>query len=215
MPEPIEAVLFDFGGVFTDSPFDAAERLGRELGLPARELLELLFGPYERDTDHPWHRLERGEIGVGAAGREIAALASARGVELELARAFRAMGSGAVKQVVIDHTRALRRRGYRTALVTNNLAEFREGWRQMLPVAELFELVIDSSEVGVRKPDPAIFRLALEGLGGLAPERAVLLDDFPGNVSAARRLGLHAVLVAADPRPALCELDALLAAHPA
>lgn len=211
MPEPIEAILFDFGGVFTDSPFAAVETLGSELGIPAGEVMQLLFGPYDRDTDHPWHRLERGEIGVVAAGRGIAELAAARGIALELERAFRAMGRGAVKQVVVERTRALRGAGYRTALVTNNLAEFREGWRRMLPVDELFEFVVDSSEVGVRKPDPAIFRLALERLGGLAPGRAVFLDDFPGNVSAARALGMHALLVGADPLPALRDLDALLA----
>jgi putative hydrolase of the HAD superfamily len=70
--------------------------------------------------------------------------------------------------------------------------------------------VIDSSEVGVRKPDPAIFSLALRELGGIAPEHAVFLDDFPGNVAAARRLGMHGVLVEEDPSGALAELERLV-----
>jgi putative hydrolase of the HAD superfamily len=80
----------------------------------------------------------------------------------------------------------------------------------MLPLAELFDAVIDSSEVGMRKPDPAIFSLALRELGGVAPEHAVFLDDFAGNVEAARRLGMHGVLVEDDPSGALAELERLV-----
>ncbi len=65
MPREIHAVLFDFGGVFTDSPFAALEELSDELGIGPRELLEIVFGPYDDDTDHPWHRLERGEVSLG------------------------------------------------------------------------------------------------------------------------------------------------------
>jgi epoxide hydrolase-like predicted phosphatase len=210
VPQTIDAVLFDFGGVFTDSPFAAIDTLGRELGIPAADVMQLLFGPYDRDTDHPWHRLERGEIRIAEAAQEISALAAARGVPLQLERAFRAMGSGAVKQAVIDAARSVRASGIRTGLLTNNLAEFRDGWRRMLPVDELFEFVVDSSEVGVRKPDPAIFRIALDRLGGLPASRVAFLDDFPGNIRAARLLGMQAVLVEQDPGPALAELETLL-----
>jgi putative hydrolase of the HAD superfamily len=80
----------------------------------------------------------------------------------------------------------------------------------MIPIAELFDAVIDSSEVGMRKPDPAIFALALRELGDIAPEHAVFLDDFPGNVAAARRLGMHGVLVENDPSGALAELERIV-----
>src|SRR5262249_25661262 len=109
-----------------------------------------------------------------------------------------------------EATRRLRARGLLTALVTNNAREFSRGWRAMIPIAELFDAVIDSCEVGVRKPDPAIFSLALRELGGVAPEHAVFLDDFPGNVAAARRIGMHGVLVDDDPTRALAELELLL-----
>jgi len=79
-----------------------------------------------------------------------------------------------------------------------------------VPVDDLFEVIVDSSEVGMRKPNPAIFRHALELLG-VAPDRAVFLDDAPGNVAGAQAAGLHGILVdAADPVPALDELAALL-----
>jgi putative hydrolase of the HAD superfamily len=199
----IEAALFDFGGVFTASPFAAAEGLGPRV-------LEIVFGPYDRDTDHPWHRLERGELAWGAARDQIIALGRDAGVDSDPLRVFGAMGSGAgVRPRVVESVRRLRGARVRTALVTNNVGEFRTRWRELIPVDELFELVVDSSEVGVRKPDPTIFRLALEGLG-VSAERSVFLDDHPGNVAAARSIGLRSILVEEDPDPALAELDALI-----
>jgi epoxide hydrolase-like predicted phosphatase len=208
----LEAVLFDFGGVFTDSPFGAAEALGAELGAPPGRLLELVFGPYHADTDHPWHRLERGEIDFAEARRAIAELGRAAGIDADPIRVFQRMSGGSgVRGAMIERVRLLRRRGVRTALVTNNAREFRDRWRALLPAEDLFEHVVDSSEVGVRKPDPAIFRIALARLGDPAPERTLFLDDFEGNLAAARALGLRTLLVGEDPAPALAALDALLA----
>ena len=68
----VEAVLFDFGGVFTLSPFETVAAAGRELGLDAAEASRLCFGPYEEDGDHPWHRLERGEVTLEAARAALA-----------------------------------------------------------------------------------------------------------------------------------------------
>ena len=84
-------------------------------------------------------------------------------------------------------------------------------WRDKVPLDELFDVVVDSSHVGVRKPDPAIYHLTLERLGGLAPEHAVFLDDHPGNIAGAHRAGLHALLVDdADPGVAMAALIELL-----
>ena len=210
--ERIEAVLLDFGGVFTDSPFGAAEALGAELGAPPGRLMELVFGPYHADTDHPWHRLERGEISFREAREAILALGRAAGIDTDPLRVFQRMSGGAgVRTAMVERARRLRDAGVRTALVTNNAREFRERWRALLPAEELFEHVIDSSEVGVRKPDPEIFRIALARLGDPAPERTLFLDDFEGNLAAARALGLRALLVEHDPASALAALDALLA----
>ena len=112
---------------------------------------------------------------------------------------------------MVDGTRAIRERGFRTALVTNNVKEFGDGWRKMVPVDELFEFVIDSSHVGVRKPDPRIFQLALDRMGLPAGE-AVFVDDHPGNIAADFREDRHeGVLVGPDRPKALVELDGLLA----
>jgi len=208
----LEAALFDFGGVFTASPFAAVEAVGAECGAAPGRLLELVFGPYAEDTDHPWHRLERGEIGFAEAREAIVALGRAAGFDADPITVFQRMGADAgVRPAFVERVRRLRQAGVRTALVTNNALEFRERWRALIPTDELFELVVDSCEVGVRKPDPAIFRIALDRLGIADPRRAIFLDDFAANVEAARALGLRGLLVGHDPSEALAALDVLLA----
>jgi len=214
MPSPtIEAVLFDYGGVFTASPFSAADDFCAKVGLTREELFRVIFGPYECDTDHPWHRMERGELAIEVAREEIRSLALEKGAEVDLFEFFMAIGAVSQGPItpMIDCARKLKEDGLRTAIVTNNIAEFSEHWRKSLPLEELFDVVIDSSQVGLRKPDPRIFALALERLGGIEAHRAAFLDDFPGNVAAARDLGFHAILVEPDPLPAIEQLLRLLA----
>jgi putative hydrolase of the HAD superfamily len=209
---PIEAVLFDFGGVFTDSPFEAAERVGSELGAEPGQLMQVVFGPYHEDTDHPWHRLERGELTLLAARDEIIALGLDEGLDSDPFKVLALLAAGGgPRDEVVECVRELRDAGYRTAIVTNNAREFRDAWFGMLPFDELFDVIVDSSEVGMRKPNPEIFTYTLRELGDVSPECAVFLDDFEGNVEAAMRLGMHGIVVTSDPRPALAELDALLA----
>jgi putative hydrolase of the HAD superfamily len=177
-------------------------------------VVELVFGPYHEDTDHPWHQLERGELTFEDCNAALAAAAAAKGVTLDPIALLMRMGEGGTARIVRENVLAAAQRvkadGYRTAIITNNIREFREGWGSLFDVESVAELVIDSSEVGVRKPDPAIFRLALERLGGIAPERAVFLDDAAGNIAGAAALGIHAILVEDDPEGALAELDAAL-----
>lgn len=208
----VDAVLFDFGGVFTDSPFEAVRAMGAEMGAPIDEVLDIVFGSYDDDTDHVWHRCERGELDLDTTRRSITEAGRERGLEIDLFEMLKYMASdGGPRTAVIERTRRLRAEGYGTALVTNNVVEFREFWRQMVPLDELFDVVIDSSEVGVRKPDRRIYELALRELGAVDPTRSVFLDDYPGNVDAARRLGMHGIVVETDPTGALVELDRLLA----
>ena len=212
MKDSIDAVLWDFGGVFTSSPFDAAEELGASLGAAPGRVLEIVFGPYHEDTDHPWHRLERGEIPLAEARDAIVALGRAEGIDTDPFRLFALMATGGgARAAMVERARRVVAHGYRTALVTNNAHEFREGWRKLVPAEELFHVIVDSSEVGFRKPDPRIFALALEKLGGIRPERALFLDDHPSNVAAAAKLGIRSVLVRSDLADALAALDALLA----
>ena len=204
-----DAVLFDYGGVFTISPFAAVGDRGADLGVDPKLLVDTIFGPYDSDTDHPWHRLERGEVSLEAAVREIIALGNQHGIDANPFKFFAAMGIGGINQSVVDCARRLRADGCRTALVTNNAAEFRDGWRKSIPVDELFDVIVDSSEEGVRKPDPRIFERTLERLG-VEASRAVFLDDYAGNIAAAEALGIRGVLVGPDPDLAVAEVDRLI-----
>lgn len=166
------AALFDFGGVFTESPFLAFASFAQEIDAPPTEIVEIVFGPYHQDTDHPWHRLERGEMNLVDAREAIMATASARGYEIDPLRVLAKMSmGGGTRDLLVERVRALHEVGVKTGLVTNNAPEFREHWRPVLPLDELFDEVVDSSEVGMRKPDPAIFHLTLEKLGGPDPDR--------------------------------------------
>ncbi|MBW2294119.1 MAG: HAD family phosphatase [Deltaproteobacteria bacterium] len=209
----IEAVLFDLGGVYTDSPFTAMDEVSAELGTTPDTIREILFGDYHVDNDHPWHRLERGEVTLQIAREEIIALGRERDLEIDpLVMLSRIGTGGGTRDVLIHRTRELRNQGYKTALLTNNFAEVRLAWRKLLPVDELFDVVVDSSEVGMRKPNPAIFQHTLELLS-VSAEQSIFLDDFAGNIAAAARLGIRGVLVGSDINAAIHELNALLAAR--
>jgi putative hydrolase of the HAD superfamily len=205
-----EAVLFDLGGVFTESPFTAMDEIGAELGTSPDTIREILFGDYHVDSDHPWHRLERGEITLQLAREEIMALGRELELETDPVVMLSRIGTGGgTRDVLIERTRELRNEGYKTALLTNNFAEVRKAWRTLLPVDELFDVVVDSSEVGMRKPNPAIYHHTLELLSTHA-ERSIFLDDFAGNIAAADRLGIKGVLVGSDIHAAIRDLDTLL-----
>jgi putative hydrolase of the HAD superfamily len=206
----IEAVLYDFGGVFTMSPFAAVDEGSAELGLERDTVFEVLFGPYDEDTDHPWHRLERGEVTLIEARQSVLALAAARGLAGDPFTFLARLGAeDEQRDAVVERARVIKASGVRTALVTNNVAEFGGGWRSMVPVDELFDAVIDSSEAGVRKPNPAMFRAALDALDVTASQ-SVFLDDYAGNVAAALDIGLRAIHVGADRLAAFDELERLL-----
>jgi putative hydrolase of the HAD superfamily len=206
-----EAVLWDYGGVFTPSPFAAAHAYARAQDADPDALVRIVFGSYDADTDHAWHQLERGELTFADALTQIKLDAEAAGMRFDTGEMFSGMVADDVdRTIVIEAVRAVRARGLRTAIVTNNIREYGDAWRSRLAVDELFDLVVDSCEEGVRKPDPTIFRTALERLGVSDPTHAIFLDDFEGNLVAARSLGLHAILVGSDPRPALDQLAELL-----
>ena len=211
-PAPIiEAVLWDYGGVFSPSPFTAARAYATSQGADPDAFVQVVFGPYETDTDHVWHCLERGEVAIVDAFAQISANAETAGMRFDAGEMFGSMrDDGIDRTIVIDHVRRIRAKGIRTAILTNNVREYGDVWRKHLGVADHFDEVIDSCEEGVRKPDPVIFQRALERLNVSSPERAVFLDDFEANVVAARELGIHGIVVGNDPRAALEELAALI-----
>ena len=167
----------------------------------------------ERDADLRSVADKLGEGSERALAATLLALArrKAGGEPGELEAALETLRAADSKGLLVERVRTLKTDGYTTGIITNNVAEFGDGWRGLIPVDELFDFVVDSSSVGVRKPDPRIFQLALQQLEDVPPERAVFLDDYQANVDAARALGLNAITVGADLAAVIRELDELLA----
>jgi epoxide hydrolase-like predicted phosphatase len=213
----IEAVIFDYGGVLSTTPFAGIAEYERKMGYPERSLAQLLFGkgaspqgPTEEIPDHDWHLLETGRLTLEEFHERLVERSEAAlGRPLDLgdyAQFLRELGVG-IHWMMIHRVRELRADGYRTAILTNNVKEWGSYWKRSIPL-DLFDLIVDSCDVGLRKPDPAIYHLTCERLG-VAPEAAVFLDDTRRHVEAARQVGLHGILVR-DPWAALAELDAVL-----
>ena len=207
----MKAVLFDFGGVITEPMGPMFEAVAAAAGAEAHEVAALLIGAYDRD-DHPLNQVEVGKMSFAELCDWARAEGASRGWRLELAPMIDHLEAVAVRPAMLDGVAGLRRRGYRTAVVTNNFKEITALWRARVDIDALFDTVVDSCEVGVRKPDPRIYHLALERLGGISPEDAVLLDDFEVNLAGARAIGMHGIHVGADTDAALAELEDLLAA---
>jgi len=211
---PTRAVFFDFGGVFIASPFGAIAPAAERLGVAEADLVDAIFGPYDADTDHPWHRLERGELSFEDARNAIGDLSESRGLmrlDPMVALADLAVDRS-VREFMVDAVRDLRERGILTGVITNNIAEFGSHWRSMIPVDELFDDVVDSSAVGIRKPGSAIYHLACERLS-VSPAESLFIDDFQGNVDGAVGAGLRAVCcgyTVESTEAALSELMALV-----
>ena len=230
---PIEAVIWDYGGVISSPLFRGIGSFEADLGYPAGSVLELIFGERayvgsdaggdpsdgptaaESSVTHDWHRLEIGEITIveymtGVVERAPDIIGAA--LDIDAYRQFMRDMDVGTHWPVVHRIRALQRDGLRLALLTNNVREFGDAWRSTFPVDELFEIVVDSSHVGMRKPDPRIYLLTCERVG-VDPEAAVFLDDNRDNVEAARALGMEAVhfMPGSDtPLPSLAELDAIL-----
>jgi putative hydrolase of the HAD superfamily len=204
------AVVFDFGGVLITPITDRISEMAARHGVTMAELLHVLMGPPDVSTeDHPWHRAERGEIAVQGFQQLVQPWAAEAGIELT-GDEFEIILDGVFKvhEGVVQRIVELRSEGIKTALLTNSFKEFREHLEKHVDFA-IFDLVIDSSEVGHRKPEPAIYELTAKRLG-VAPERILYLDDFMANVVGARTAGWDAIHVT-GPEQAIIALDDALA----
>jgi putative hydrolase of the HAD superfamily len=191
----IEAVVSDFGGVLTTPLVETFAALQEQDGLDQGALGRALREIAARNGAHPLHELERGRMTEHDFLSSLSAQLTAdlgRDVEM-LSFADRYFAHLGPNEAMIAFLRELRDRGYRLAMLTNNVREWEARWRAMLPVDELFEVVIDSAFVGLRKPDPAIYRLTCDRLG-VAPDECLFVDDVEVNCSAAADLGMAAVL---------------------
>jgi putative hydrolase of the HAD superfamily len=187
-----DVLICDFGGVLTTPLQEGFLAYQEESGVSLEALGAAMGRAAEEHGDHPLFLLERGEI-TEIEFRERIERHLEDGFDLSRLRTlyFERLEPN---RPMIDFVRDLRARGVRAALLTNNVREWEPLWRAKLPeIDELFDLVVDSAFVGLRKPDPAIFTLTLDRLGGVEPERCVFVDDLELNCEAARALGMAAV----------------------
>jgi putative hydrolase of the HAD superfamily len=190
---PVRAVISDFGGVLTSPLFESFAAWQRQSGLSFERLGQAMADATERNAVHPLYELEKGTITeaefLGMLEAELdpgTSLSGMRDVYFEHLHPNPAM---------IELMRELRGRGLRMALLTNNVREWEPQWRAKLPeIDEIFEVVVDSAFVGMRKPDREIYELTLERLGdGVAAAECLFVDDVDVNCDAARSLGMRAV----------------------
>src|SRR5215211_6429715 len=192
---PITTVISDFGGVLTTPLVQSFAAVQDETGIPFEELAKAMGRIEEADGKHPLYELETGNLTeVDFLARLGDALEPALGHRPELHR-FREIYFEALhpNPPMIDLMREAKAGGHRMGLLTNNVREWEPLWRAMLPVDEIFEVVVDSGFVGCRKPDPEIYDLTLERMGGTDPGECLFIDDTDVNCKAAEQLGMSTV----------------------
>ena len=210
------AAIFDFGGVITESPFDAFNRLEEACGLPRDTVRRI-------NTTNPdanaWARIERAEIGRDAFDALFAEEAAALGFDLRGADVLACL-SGALRPGMVAALDTIRRAGLKLGCITNNVAPAESDHAnpgmaadpatalRLAPVFARFDHVIESARAGVRKPDPRIYAMMCEALE-VSPEACVYLDDLGINCKPAAALGMAAIKVTGEAQ-ALRDLSAIL-----
>jgi putative hydrolase of the HAD superfamily len=202
------ALISDFGGVLTSPLYEGLLAYQKESGVSLEALGRAMALATERHGDHPLFALERGEISeIEFRARIEPHLED--GFDLTRLRTlyFERLEPN---PVMIEFVREVRSGDVRTALLTNNVREWEPLWRSKLPeIDELFEVIVDSAFVGMRKPEPAIYELTLERLG-VRGDECVFVDDLELNCATARALGMLAVRFE-QPEQAVAELRSALA----
>lgn len=195
----IEAVIWDFGGVLTTSPFEAFARFERERGLP----LDIVRRTNAANHfENAWAKFERAEVDLATFDELFAAESLALGAEVR-GRDVVPLLSGDPRPEMVEALRRIKQR-FKTGCITNNLPANAIGSSggRALYVAEtmaLFDHVIESAKIGLRKPDPRIYQMMVEALG-VDPNRCVYLDDLGVNLKPAREMGMTTIKVIDAPQ---------------
>jgi putative hydrolase of the HAD superfamily len=202
----IAAVLFDFGGVILSSPFDAFAELEKLRGLPPGSIRRI------NATNHhgnAWAKLERSEVGLEEFSRLFEAEAAALGHELSGQEVLNCL-RGEIRPQMVEAIRRLKS-SCKVGLLTNNFVSGNPDWSSGGSFGELlglFDEIVESSVVGVRKPEPEFYEIALSGIG-VSAEQAVFLDDLGVNLKPAAAMGMRTIKVV-DPDVALAELGEIV-----
>jgi putative hydrolase of the HAD superfamily len=205
----VRAVISDFGGVLTNPLWEAFAAWNENVGADPGVLGMALQRAAEERGEHPLYALEKGELTEG----EFTAIVQSQlpgDIHLD---GFREIYFAHLhpNEPMIELMREMRGRGLRMAMLTNNVREWEPLWRAKLPVDEIFEVVVDSAFVGMRKPEREIYELTLERLGDVRAEECVFVDDVDVNCAMASELGMTAVHYR-EPEQAIAEIRAAVIA---
>lgn len=206
----IEAVISDFGGVLTSPLLDSFAAFQNASGIPLEALGKAMMTVADREGANPLYELELGRM---SEARFLSLLSEQLSQQLGRPVELESFGEQYFENLhpnepMISYMRALRARGYRMGICTNNVREWERLWRAKLPVEEIFDVVVDSAFVGTRKPERRIYEITLERLG-VAAEGAILIDDLEPNCQAAQALGMSAVWFR-DTEQAIAAVEAAL-----
>jgi putative hydrolase of the HAD superfamily len=202
----IEAVIWDFGGVLTSSPFEAFARYETERGLPTDIIRRTNAANH---LENAWAKFERAEVDIAAFDQLFAAESLALGAEVR-GQDVLPLLSGDLRPEMVEALKRIKTK-FKTGCITNNLPANAIGSAsgRSLYIAEvmvLFDHVIESAKIGLRKPDPRIYRMMTEALG-VDPRHCVYLDDLGVNLKPARDMGMTTIKVL-NAAQAITELEA-------
>jgi putative hydrolase of the HAD superfamily len=208
---PIKAVIWDFGGVFTTSPFERFKAFEAEAGLP-QDFIRTVNST--NPNDNAWAKFERSDVDIDEFDRLFLDETSRLGHPVQ-GKSVVALLAGEIRPRMVKALDQIRDR-FVCACITNNvragsspgMSTSHENASAVNDVMARFSCIIESSKAGLRKPDPRIYELACERIG-VAPDESVYLDDLGINLKPARALGMHTIKVI-DPDVALDELGVLL-----
>jgi putative hydrolase of the HAD superfamily len=204
----IEAVIWDFGGVFTTSPFEAFARYESERGIPVGTIRKINSTNPETNA---WARFEQSLVDIDGFDRLFLAEAAVLGHTIP-GRDMLTLLAGDFRPDVIEALRRVKLAGLKTGCITNNMPHNAAGGtaagRSLYSqdIMQLFDVVIESAKIGIRKPDPRIYQMMCEQLA-VKPAACVFLDDLGPNLKPARAMGMTTIKVESGPQ-AIAELEA-------
>jgi putative hydrolase of the HAD superfamily len=197
-----EAVIWDFGGVFTSSPFEAFNRYEREKGLPL-DIIRTINAT--NHTDNAWAKFESASVDLDSFDALFAAEAKERGHHIP-GRDVLTLLSGDFRPEVIEALKRVKAAGLKTGCITNNMpSNPTDGTSQASrslysrEIMVMFDHVVESAKVGIRKPDPRIYLMMCEALK-VEPKNCVYVDDLGINLKPAKQLGMATIKVLSGPQ---------------
>ncbi len=202
-----KAVIWDFGGVFTSSPFEAFARYETERGIPVGTIRKINSTNPETNA---WAQFEQSNVDIEGFDRLFLAEAAVLGHTIP-GRDMLTLLSGDFRPEVIEALRRVKRE-YLTGCITNNMPHNASGGTTAgrslysADIMKLFDVVIESAKIGIRKPDPRIYTMMCEQLG-VKPDQCIFLDDLGPNLKPARAMGMHTIKVESGPQ-AVADLEA-------